>query len=144
MAKATATKKIETVAGDAQKAMSDGVEKMTKGFESAAAFGQDNVEAVVESSKIAAKVAENMTAEIAAYSKMTYDDGMAAAKELATCKSVTEFFEKQTAFTKVSVETYFGEATKLNDMYTAAAKDIFAPLTARFTAASDAVKDFRA
>lgn len=142
MAKSS-TKQVETIAAEAQKTMEEGVEKLTKGFETASTFGQENVEAVVTSSKIAAKAAESLGAELAAYSKKTYEDGMAAAKELTSCKSVTEFVEKQTAFTKASFEGFVAEATKLNEMYAAAAKEAFAPLSARFTAAVETVKDYR-
>ena len=139
----SATKKVEEIAVETQKSMDEGVEKMTKGIENAAAFGQDNVEAVVTSSKIATKAAESMSAEIAAYSKKAYEDSMAAAKELTTCKSVSEFVEKQTEFGKISIEGFVAEATKLNEMYAAAAKEAFAPLNARFTAAVGIVKDYR-
>jgi len=139
----SATKKVETITLETQKTMEEGVEKMTKGIENATAFGQENVEAVVTSSKIATKAAETFGAEIAAYSKKAYEDSLAAAKELTTCKSVTEFFEKQTEFGKTSIEGFVAEATKLNDMYSAAAKEAFAPLNARFTAAVENVKDYR-
>ena len=139
----SATKKVEEIAVETQKTMEEGVEKMTKGIENAATFGQENVEAVVTSSKIATKAAESMGAEIAAYSKKAYEDSMAAAKQLTACKSVTEFVEKQTEFGKVSVEGFVAEAAKLNEMYAAAAKEAFAPLNARFTAAADIVKDYR-
>ena len=143
MSKST-TKKIEDTTVEAQKTMEEGVEKMTKGIENAAVFGQDYVEAVVTSSKIATKAAETLGAEIAAFSKKTYEDNVAAAKELTDCKSVTEFVEKQTAFSKTSIEGFVAEATKLNEMYAAAAKEAFAPLNARFTAAVETVKEYRA
>ena len=139
----SATKKVEEIAVETQKTMEEGVEKMTKGIENAASFGQENVEAVVTSSKITTKAAESLSAEIAAYSKKAYEDSMAAAKELTTCKSVSEFVEKQTEFGKISIEGFVAEATKLNEMYAAAAKEAFAPLNARFTAAVGIVKDYR-
>ena len=139
----SATKKVEEIAVETQKTMEEGVEKMTNGIENAAAFGQENVEAVVTSSKIATKAAESMSAEIAAYSKKAYEDSMAAAKELTACKSVSEFVEKQTEFGRISIEGFVAEATKLNEMYAAAAKEAFAPLNARFTAAAEIVKDYR-
>lgn len=140
----SATKKVEEIAVETQKTMEEGVEKMSKGIENAATFGQDNVEAVVTSSKIATKAAESMGAEIAAYSKKAYEDSMAAAKELTACKSAAEFVEKQTEFGKISIEGFVAEAAKLNEMYTAAAKEVFAPLNVRFTAAAGIVKDYRA
>ena len=139
----SATKKVEEIAVETQKTMEEGVEKMSKGIENAATFGQDTVEAVITSSKIATKAAESMGAEIAAYSKKAYEDSMAAAKELTACKSAAEFVEKQTEFGKISIEGFIAEATRLNEMYAAAAKEAFAPLNARFTATADIVKDYR-
>ena len=143
MAKA-ATKQVEEFTAEAKKTVEEGVEKMTKGVEEATQFGQENVEAMVASGKVVAKAAEEMNAEMVAFSKKSYEDSMAAAKELSSAKSVTEFFEKQTAFAKASFENYVAEATKLNELYTAAAKEAFEPLNARFTAATDMVKTFRA
>lgn len=143
MAKA-ATKNVEDFTQEAKKTMEEGVEKVTKGLEDATQFGQDNVEAMVVSSKIVSKAAEDMNAELMAFSKKSYEDGMAAAKELGSVKSVSELVEKQTTFAKSSFENFVAEATKLNEMYSDAAKSAFEPFNARFTAAADLVKDQRA
>jgi phasin family protein len=134
-----ATKKVENITVDAQKTVEEGVQKMTKGIENVTAFSQENIEAVTLSSKITAKAAESMSAEIAAFSKKAYEESMAAAKDLTACKSVSELFEMQVAFGKSSIEDFVSEATKLNEMYAAAAKEAFAPLNARFTAAAETV-----
>jgi phasin family protein len=143
MAKA-ATKNVEDFTQEAKKTMEEGVEKVTKGIEDATQFGQDNVEAMVASSKIVSKAAEDMNAEIMAFSKKSYEDGMAAAKEFGSVKSVSELVEKQTAFAKTSFESFVAEATKLNEMYSDAAKSAFEPFNARFSAAADLVKSQRA
>ncbi len=135
-----ATKTVEDFTAEAQKTMENSVEKMTKGMEDAAAFGRQNMDAMVAASKRAAKVAEEMNAEIAAFAKKTFEDGLAAAKDMTEAKSVTELFEKQTAYTKASLEAFVAEASKLNEMLTAASKEVFEPMTERFNAASDLVK----
>ena len=139
-----ATKQVEDFTAEAKKTMEEGVEKMSKGMEDATKFGQDNVEAIVASSKVVAKAAEEMNAEIVAFSKKSYEDSMAAAKEFTAVKSVSELFEKQTEFAKASFEGFVAEATKLNDMYSEAAKNAFAPFNDRFTAAADMVKAYKA
>ena len=139
----SATKKVEEIAVETRKTMEDGVEKMSKGIETAASFGQDNAEAVVTSSKIATKAAESMGVESDAFSKKAYQDSMAAAQGLTACKSLTEFVEKQAEFGKISIEGFVAEATKLNEMYAAAAREAFAPLNARLTAAAGIVEDTR-
>ena len=143
MAKA-ATKKVEEFTAEAKKTVEQGVEKMTRGVEEMNQFSQDNIEALVASSKTVAKAAEDINAEIMAYSKRAYEDSMAAAKEMTAVKSVTELFERQTAFAKASFETYVAEATKLNDLYSEAAKGALEPISARMTAASEMVKGMNA
>ena len=138
-----ATKQVDEFTAEAQKTFEEGAEKMSKGIEEATKFGQDNVEALVESSKIAAKAAEEMNAEFVAFSKKSYEDGVAVAKELTACKSVSEFVEKQNDFVKTAFEGFVAQATKMNDLYTAAAKDAMQPLNARFTAAVELAKEYR-
>jgi phasin family protein len=139
-----ATKQVEEFTAEAKKTMEEGVEKMAKGVEDVTSFNQENVEAVMTSGKVFAKATEEASAEIIAFSKKSYEDGMAAAKEISSVKSVSEFFEKQTSFAKSAFENYVAEATKLNDIYAAAAKDAFAPMNDRFTAAADMVKTYKA
>ncbi|WP_424932214.1 phasin family protein [Amaricoccus macauensis] len=137
-----ATAKVETLVADTQKNMTEQFEKLSKSFESLTAFGQENVDAVVKSSEIAAKAAEGIGSEISAYSKKSFEDGVAAAQDLASAKTMTELFEKQTAFAQSAFEGFVSQATKMNEIYVAAAKDISAPLSARVSAASDAAKSF--
>ncbi|MEM9371363.1 MAG: phasin family protein [Pseudomonadota bacterium] len=141
--KAAAAKKIEDLTAETQKTVEENIEKVSKGIEDATAFGQENMDALMTSSKIAAKAAEDINAELMAYTKKSYEEGMAAAKELTSCKSVTEYFEKQNEIAKTSFDGFVAEATKLNEMYTAAAKEMFAPLNDRFTAATEMMKTFR-
>lgn len=135
-----ATKTVEQFTAEAQKTMETNVEKMSKSFEDAASFGRENMDAMVLASKRAAKAAEDMNAEIAAYTKKSYEDGLAAAKEITSAKSMTELFEKQTAFAKASIEGAMAQMTKMSELVAAASKDCFEPLNDRFTAATDMMK----
>jgi phasin family protein len=139
-----ANQQVEEFTAEAKRSMEEGVERMSKGFEDVTQFGQDNVEAMVASGKVMAKAAEEMNAEVMAFSKKSYEDSMAAAKEIASARSVTEIFEKQTTFAKTAFESFVAEAAKLNEMYSDAAKQVFAPLNQRFAAAAEIVKTDRA
>ena len=57
---------------------------------------------------------------------------------------MTELMEKQSAFAQTAFEGFIQQATKMNEIYMAAAKDITAPLNQRFTAAADQLKTFGA
>lgn len=110
------TKKAEAMTVDARKTVEEGVAKMANGVKNFTAFSQENVEAIVTSSKIAAKAAEARAAVIAAFSKKAYEDILAVAKDLTACASPSEFIEKQTAFGKTSIEGLVAEANKLNEI----------------------------
>ena len=99
----------------------------------ATAFGQQNVDAFVKSSEVAAKVAEGLGEEITAFSKKSFEDTVAAAQDMATSKTATELFEKQTAFATSAFEGFVAQATKINEIFTSAAKDVSAPINARAT-----------
>lgn len=137
-----ATAKVETLVADTQKSMTEQFDKLSKSFEGLSAFGQENVDAMVKSSEIAAKAAEGIGTELSAYSKKAFEDGVAAAQDFAAAKTMTELFEKQSAFAQSTFEGFVSQATKMNEIYAAAAKDISAPIGARMSKAGEAFKSF--
>ncbi|MCF6273797.1 MAG: phasin family protein [Rhodobacteraceae bacterium] len=136
--------KAEDVFADAQKAFEAGTEKFGKGFEDVTAFGQETLDALVKSSEIATKVAEDLNGEIADFSKKSFDETVAAAKDIATAKTPTELFEKQAAFATSAFEGFFAQATKWNEAFTAGAKASFEPVNAHMDAAADLAKTYKA
>ncbi|MEX2518302.1 MAG: phasin family protein [Paracoccaceae bacterium] len=139
----TTTANVESLAADAQKAAADQFEKITKSFEDAAVFGQENMDAIMKSSNIFAKAAEQMNAEFISFSKKTAEEGVAAAKEMSSIKTMPEFVEKQAAFAKSSVDGFMKQAAKFNEMFMSAAKDVSEPVNARALAATDLAKSYR-
>lgn len=139
-----ATQAFETIAADTQKAAKEQMEKLSNGIEKLTELGQENMDAVMKSSEVAAKAMEGFGSEVSAFSKKSFEDGVAAAQDFASSKNVTELFEKQTAFAKASFEAMVAQSTKFNDMFAASAKDVTKPLNDRMTAAADAMKTFTA
>ncbi|MEM7269086.1 MAG: phasin family protein, partial [Pseudomonadota bacterium] len=103
-------KKVDTIVEDAQKAANDQFEKMTKGFEDVAAFGQDNMDALMKSSNLAVKAAEEMNAEVMSFAKKSVEESVAAAKELTSVKTAPEFFEKGAELAKVQFDGFVQQA----------------------------------
>ncbi len=137
---ADVTAKVETLVADTQKNVSEQFEKFSKSFESLTAMGQENMDAITKSSEIAAKAAEGISSEISAFTKKSFEDSVAAAQDLASAKTMTELFEKQTAFAQSAFEGWVGQTTKMNEIFVAAAKDVTAPLGERVTAATEKMK----
>ena len=139
-----ATQKVEEFTNEAQKSVEQGVEKMAESMEDLASFNQNNMEAMMAASKRAAKAAEDINAELAAFTKKSYEDSMAAAKEMTSAKSVSELFEKQTNFTKSMMEAFLAQSTKMNELATSAGKECFEPLGQRVNASTEMFKTPRA
>lgn len=133
-------KKVEEFSAEAQKAVTAQFDKATKSFEDVIAFNQETVDALMKSSEIAKKAVEDYNAEVIAFTKKSVEDGVAVAKELVAIKDVKVLLEKQAEFAKSTYEANVAEAGKLNEMATAAAKEVFAPLQARATAAQELFK----
>ena len=91
---------------ETQKTVGEQFEKFTKGIEGLTSFGQENLDAIVKSSEIAAKAAEGIGSELSAYSKKAFEDGVAAAQDFAAAKTMTELFEKQTAYAQAAFEGF--------------------------------------
>lgn len=115
-----------------------------KGIEDVNAFGQLNLDALTKASDLATKAVEGINEEITAYSKKSYEDGVAAAKDLASAKTPTELFEKQSAFAQAAFEGFVAQATKMNEIFAATAKEITAPIGERYEAASETMKSYTA
>ncbi|HLS59222.1 MAG TPA: TIGR01841 family phasin [Paracoccaceae bacterium] len=137
-----ATATFGSLAAESQRNLSESLEKFSKGLEGLTSFSQENVEAVVKSSEIAVKAFEGIGSEISAYSRKSFEDGVAAAQDLASARTVTELFEKQTAYAQTAFEGWLNQTSKMNEILAAAAKDITTPIGERLSAASDAVKSF--
>jgi phasin family protein len=136
------TARFGSLMADSQRNLTETFERFSKGLEGVTSFQQDNVEAVVKSTEIAAKALEGIGSEISAYSKRSFEDGVAAAQDFASARTMTELFEKQTAYAQTAFEGWLHQTTKMNEIMAAAAKDITAPLGQRMSAATEAMRSF--
>jgi phasin family protein len=115
-------------------AFKDGVEKTLSALNEANTHSKKNLEAVVASVTAATKGAESLGAQAMAFSKKNFEDQVAAAKSLASAKSVQEVVELQTAFAKGALETYMAEVGRMSETVSASVKDSLKPLNERVTA----------
>jgi phasin family protein len=115
-------------------AFKDGVEKTLAALNEANATSKKNLEAVVASVTAATKGAEALGAQAMAFSKTGFESQVAAAKSLASAKSVQEVVELQTAYAKTALETYMAEMGKMSEVVSASVKDSMKPLNERMTA----------
>ncbi|MBI1686119.1 phasin family protein [Caulobacter hibisci] len=125
---------VEQYSTASNQAFKDGVDKSLAALAEANVHSKKNLEAVVASVTAATKGAEALGAEAFAYSKKAAEDQVAAAKALASAKSVQEAVELQTAWAKSALEAYIAQVSKASEIVSASMKDSVKPLNERVTA----------
>lgn len=136
--------KFETAYADLNEKAKAGVEKSTKAIEEFSDIAKGNVEALVESGKIAAKGFETLGQEAVDYSKKSFEKATASFKSLSTVKTPTEFFQLQSQLFSSSFDEFTKEAAKSSEALIKLAGEVAQPLTARVTVVTDKVKSLAA
>ena len=132
--------KLETVYADLNEKAKASVEKSTKAIEELSDIAKGNVEALVESGKIAAKGFETLGQEAVDYSRKNFEKATASLKSFSTVKTPTEFFQLQSQLFSSSFDELAKEAAKSSEALIKLAGDVAQPLTARVTVVTDKVK----
>lgn len=116
------------------------VEKSTKLVEEANEFAKGNVEALVESGRIAAKGLESFGQGAADYSRKSFESATATFKTLASVKSPADFFKLQSDFVRGAFDSYVAEASKNTEAMIKLASDAAQPISNRFAVAVEKAK----
>jgi len=132
--------KIETAYADFNEKAKAGVEKSTKAMEEISDLAKGNVEALVESGKIAAKGVETLGQEAVDYSRKSFEKATASFKSFSTVKTPTEFFQLQSQLFATSFDDFAKEAAKGSETLLKLAGDVAQPLAARVSIVTDKVK----
>lgn len=136
--------KLETAYADFNEKAKASVEKSTKAIEEMSDIAKGNVEALVESGKIAAKGIEGLGQEAVEYSRKSLEKATASLKSFSTVKTPTEFFQLQSQLLSSSFDELTKEAAKNSEALIKLAGDVAQPLTARMTLVTDKVKSLAA
>ncbi|MEJ7932976.1 phasin family protein [Sphingobium sp. AN558] len=136
--------KLETVYAGLNEKAKAGVEKSTKAIEEISDLAKGNVEALVESGKIAAKGVETLGQDAVDYSRKSFEKATASFKSYSTVKTPTEFFQLHSQLISSSFDDFTKEAAKNSEAFLKLAGEIAQPLTARVSLVTDKVKSLAA
>ena len=139
-----AKEKFQAMFGDINEKAKAAVEKSSKIVEEMNELTKGNVEALVESGKIAAKGAESLGQEAAEYSRKNFEKATATMKSFASVKSPTEFFQLQSEFFSSTFDSMASEASKSSEAMLKLVGDVVQPLSSRAALVSEKVKSFTA
>ena len=109
-----AAEQIKTVVSDVNERAKTAMEKNAKIIEELADLGRGNVEAIVASSKVAAKGVETLSQDAADYSRKSFEDASAAFKSFAEVKSATDFFKLQGDFARSAFDSAVAESARVS------------------------------
>lgn len=115
-------------------------EKGTKSFEEMNDFAKGNIEAIVESSKIAAKGFETLGQDAADYSRKSFETATTAFKGFASVKTPTELFKLQSDFAKSAFDSLVAETSKNTEAMIKLAGEVAQPISNRVAVAVEKVK----
>ena len=136
----TATDKTAAMFAGANDRAKGAMEKGQAMVEEMTAFGKGNVEALVESSKIAARGFETLGQDAAAYAKKSMEEATAAARTLAGVKSPMEFMKLQGDFVRQSFDAMVAETSRQTEAMLKLAGEVAQPISNRVALAADKVK----
>jgi phasin family protein len=139
-----AAEQIKTVFGDVNERAKGAMEKTAKVAEELADLTRGNVEALVASSKVAAKGVEAISQSAAEYSRKSFEDASSALKSFAEVKSATDFFKLQGDFARSAFDAAVAESARVSETVLKLAGDVAEPLTSRYTVAAERVKTLAA
>lgn len=116
------------------------MEKGKKVAEDMAEFGKGNVEAIVESARIAAKGLESFGKDGAAFARSRYESTAETVRAMASVKSPTELMQLQADYFRTAFDAVVAEASRTTEASLKLAGEIAAPLQNRLAIATDKFK----
>ena len=128
---------FQSLFADAGERSQDLVKKSQKVAEQLADLTRANVEAIVESSRVAAEGARSIGQGVVASSRDGVEQTADAIRSLAEAKSPTEYLQLQSEFARSSFDRAVAETSKLTESLVKLAGEAFQPLSNRASATAE-------
>jgi phasin family protein len=109
---------------------------MAKDFDDLQKLSKDNMDVTLRQLGAVSKGFQAIAAEMADYSKKSFEESTALAEKLLGSKSLEKAVELQSAYLKSAYESFVTEATKISELYADLAKEVCKPLQGSVAQAS--------
>jgi len=129
------TKSYEQAFAMAQEQVEKASAKVFESYDDFASFGKESVDAYVASSTVLTKGIETLSKELMGFTQASVEANVAATKALFTAKSVQEFIDLQSDYSRSSFDTLVSESAKLTELSMSLANDAMEPIQLRVNAA---------
>ncbi|HEX2762441.1 MAG TPA: phasin family protein [Allosphingosinicella sp.] len=135
-----AADRLQAMFGDVNERARTQIERSSRLTEELTELSKGHVEAMVQSTKIAAKGLEKVGQEVAEFNRKSFEDASAALKSFVELKSPTDFFRLQSDFARTQFDSFVAETSKLSETMIKLAGDVAEPLASRYSVAAERVK----
>jgi len=116
------------------------LDKSSRAFAEIGELTKGNVEAVVESSKIAAKGLEALGQNAAEFSRKSFEKTNATLKSFASVKSPAEFFQLQSELLSSTLDSFVSETSRNSETLLKLASEINQPISNRVSVVTEKLK----
>lgn len=100
---------------------------MVKNLNEMQKLGQENADAATKAVGVISNGVQAIAAEVADYSKKSFEEGTKVFEQLLGAKSVEQAIELQKVYLKSVYEGFVAEATKIGGLYADLAKETYKP-----------------
>ena len=143
-----ATQKVaenaQALFGDINERAKTAVERSARAIEELTDLTRGNVEAIVASSKVAARGVETLSQEAAEFGRKSFEEASTAVRTFAEVRSATDFFRLQSEFAKTQFDSMVAESSKMSEAVIKLAGEVIEPITSRYSVAAERVKTLAA
>lgn len=136
--------RIQTAFADINDKTKVALEKSSKAFEEMGDITKGNLEAMVESSKIAAKGVETLSQGAADFGRKSFEKSSATMKSFASVKTPSEFFQLQSELLATTLDSFASEAAKNSEALLKLVNEVSQPLSNRVSVVTDKMKSIAA
>jgi len=136
--------RTQAMFGDINERAKQGMERSTKIVEEMTDLTRGNVEALVASSKVAARGLETLSQEVAEFGRRSFEEASAVVKNFAEVRSATDFFRLQGEYARTAFDSMVAESSKMSEAMMKLAGEVAEPITSRYSVAAERVKNIAA
>ena len=132
--------RAETLTADFNEKAKEAFAKTSKLAEEAVEFNKANIEALVESGKIAAKGIETLGQEGVTFARKSFEDTTAALKGYTAVKTPADFFKLYAENSKKAFDAAVAQTSKTSELVVKLTNDSFAPISNRVSVITSKMK----
>ena len=130
--------------GDVNARAKTAFDKSAKLVEEFADLTRGNVEALVASSKVAAKGAETLSQDAAEFGRKSFEEASAVLRNFSEVKSAADFFKLQGEYARSAFDAAVAESARVSEAVLKIAGEVAEPITSRYAVAAERVKSLAA